>query len=68
MKLQKKVRDEIDQLIDRAGSVFAFSSKSNIRPETIYRIRRGHNPSIATLEKLEEYKKMEDSDEAINNK
>ena len=67
MTLQEKVREEIDQLIDRAGSVFAFSSKSNIRPETIYRIRRGHNPSIATLEKLEKYKSREISDEAINN-
>ena len=67
MTLQEKVREEIDQLIDRAGSVFAFSSKSNIRPETIYRIRRGFNQSIATLEKLEKYKSRENSDEAINN-
>ena len=67
MTLQEKVREEIDQLIDKAGSVFAFSSKSNIRPETIYRIRRGFNPSIATLEKLEKYKSREISDEAINN-
>ena len=67
MTLQEKVREEIDQLIDRAGSVFAFSSKSNIRPETIYRIRRGHNPSITTLEKLEDYKSRENSDEVINN-
>ena len=67
MTLQEKVREEIDQLIDKAGSVFAFSSKSNIRPETIYRIRRGLNPSIATLEKLEDYKSRENSDEVINN-
>ncbi len=62
------IQEEVSNLVHKAGDVFALSTESGVRPNTIYRLLRGERPSLDTVMKLERTKStLESGYELINN-
>jgi DNA-binding phage protein len=60
-------KEDIKNLVESAGSVFNLSTKTGVREVSLYRYLNGTaKPTIATLQKLNQYKSEEVENELIN--